>query len=81
LRWEAERVDGKSPAEAIYQACLCGSADHHDDSGCTAGRAAAPSLRRVPSCGARWDSNRGWSDFQQMLTLYTTPVVYSIWIA
>jgi len=38
---EAERGEGKSPAEAIYQACVCAPADHDDDDGRAPRRAPA----------------------------------------
>jgi len=89
LRWEAERVDGKSPAEAIYQACLL----RFRPITLTTLAALLGGLPLALGSGPGSELRRplgiaivGGLIFSQMLTLYTTPVVYlyldrlSLWL-
>ena len=77
---DAERVEGKTPSDAIYEACLLRFRPiTHDDHGRAPRRAPARARHaaRARSCAARSASrSSAASSSARLLTLFTTPVVY-----
>ena len=76
---EAERKHGKNATDAIYEACLLRFRPimMTTMAALLAGIPLAFGTASAPSCAGRWASP--WSAgccFSQVLTLYTTPVIY-----
>jgi multidrug efflux pump len=76
---DAQRQQGRSTHDAIFEACVAAlPPDHDDDHGGAPRRRAARHrlrLRRRAAPAARHLDHRGLV-LSQLLTLYTTPVVY-----
>ena len=75
----AEREEGATPRDAIYQACLLRFRPVHDDDAGGDVRSAAADARhrnRLGAAPAARHCHRRRPSVSQLLTLFTTPVIY-----